>query len=295
MDNEFYISQNNWNKIINYAGIAYKDFKSEIGGMSVMVEDAEGDWELKDPVILKQVITAANTHLDKDELAMYYTKAAKKYKNKNFRFCWWHSHHTMGAFWSGTDTDTIEEFNEGDFSFALVVNLKEEYKFRVSVWKPFEVHKDVDLVVIGNEKKFPKKLVDEVNKLCSVPEIRTNTHKITGQRSLFNRTTYGKKTYMGAIDVDSLIEDEPEIYDYTKAYQLMQNLLNGACAGTVKYQEYVDAIKEFNDKATEQDTGVLIGKLDMKSWEDSLMTTTPANHIIDTDIDTFGYHSRWGI
>ena len=53
MDNAFYISQNNWNKIINYAGIAYDKFKAEIGGMSVMIEDNEGDWELKDPVILK--------------------------------------------------------------------------------------------------------------------------------------------------------------------------------------------------------------------------------------------------
>ncbi len=292
MDNDFYISKSNWNKIINYAGIAYDEFKAEIGGMSVVVEDKEGDWEIKDPVILKQVITATNTHLDKDELAIYYTNAAKKYKNKNFRFCWWHSHHTMGAFWSGTDTDTIDEFNEGDFSFALVVNLKEEYKFRVSVWKPFEIHKDVEICIMENEKKFPKKLVNEVNELCSKPAPTTtmprwNYNKI---KNMKNQTTIWRQP----IDLDSLIEDEPEIYDYTKAYQLMQNLINGACAGTVKYKDYVDAIKEFNDKATEQDTGVLIGRLDMKSWEDSLMTSTPSNHIIDTD-DTLGYHSRWGI
>ena len=119
----FYISQKNWNKILGYADEAYETEKSEIGGMSVMVEDADGDWELLHPVILEQEISGGNTVLDKDALAVYYTQQAKKMGNKNYRFCWWHSHHTMAAFWSGTDLTAIDEFNEGDFSFALVVNL----------------------------------------------------------------------------------------------------------------------------------------------------------------------------
>ena len=294
MDNAFYISQSNWNKIINYAGIAYDEFKSEIGGMSVMVEDPEGDWELKDPVILKQVITAANTHLDKDELAMYYTKAAKKYKNKNFRFCWWHSHHTMDAFWSGTDLSTIDEFSDGDFSFALVVNLKEEYEFRVSLWKPFELHKDVELNIITKEKKFPNKLVEEVNLLCNKPEpIKYTYNKQTNQTGLWDRFSK-RRPFDKVIDVDSLLTDEPEAADYTAAYSLMNGLIDGACDGTVKYSEYCAALKEFNDRATEQQTGIMIGKMSKKDWEEAVLTTTPANHIIDTD-DSFGYHSRWGI
>ena len=124
MDNEFYISKKDWDKIISYAGIAYDEFNAEIGGMAVVIQDKDNDWTIKDPVILDQVITAGNTHLNKESLAPYYTKMAKKYSKKNFRFCWWHSHHTMQAFWSGTDLATIDEFQDGDFSFALVVNLK---------------------------------------------------------------------------------------------------------------------------------------------------------------------------
>ena len=33
----------------------------------------------------------------------------------------------MSAFWSGTDINAINEFSDGDLSFALVVNLKGEY------------------------------------------------------------------------------------------------------------------------------------------------------------------------
>ena len=157
MNQDFYISERDWNKIQNYAQEAYDTKKSEIGGMLVAIEDKDGDWELKDPVILKQQISGSNCVLDKDELALYYTKVGTKLKKKNFRFVWWHSHHTMDAFWSGTDLTAIKEYSDGDFSFALVVNLKEEYKFRVSVWKPLEVHEDVDLTIITKEKKIPQK------------------------------------------------------------------------------------------------------------------------------------------
>ena len=40
----FYISEKNWNKILGYAEEAYETHKSEIGGMSVMVKDKEGEW-----------------------------------------------------------------------------------------------------------------------------------------------------------------------------------------------------------------------------------------------------------
>ena len=78
----FYIKQKVWDKILGYAEEAYDEHKSEIGGMSVMVEDSDGDWELQDVVILKQEITSGNTILEKDALAEYYTKKAMKMGKK---------------------------------------------------------------------------------------------------------------------------------------------------------------------------------------------------------------------
>ena len=162
----FYVSEKNWNKILGYAEEAYETEKSEIGGMSVMVKDKDGDWELQNPVILQQEISAGNTILDKDALAVYYTKQAKKMGKKEFRFCWWHSHHTMDAFWSGTDLIAIDEYSDGDFSFALVINLKQEYKFRVSVWNPVTAHQDVELEIMRSAK-CNKHMRKEVENLCS--------------------------------------------------------------------------------------------------------------------------------
>ena len=175
--NRFLITHKNWKKIQNYAQCSYDKWNAEIGGMAVMVqspEDSEkndiekGDWVLLDPVILKQEVSAGNCELDKEALAEYYGKYANKFKDFNFRFCWWHSHHNMAAFWSSTDLKAIDEFNEGDISFALVVNLKEEYKFRVSIWKPIEVHQDVEIEILGQPvAKIPKAIENEVNKHCT--------------------------------------------------------------------------------------------------------------------------------
>tara|TARA_R110002020_G_scaffold249703_2_gene463679 strand:- start:27643 stop:28542 length:900 start_codon:yes stop_codon:yes gene_type:complete len=170
--NEFKISQENWDKIIDYARIAYNEYKAEIGGMAIMMKDDEGDWHVMRPVILKQEISAANTSIDKEALAKYYTKEAsymqQAHPGLNYRFLWWHSHHTMAAFWSGTDHKAIEEFSDGDMSFALVVNLKQEYKFRISIWKPIEVAQDVDLTIVDRpDVQLPKKMIKEVKNLCS--------------------------------------------------------------------------------------------------------------------------------
>ena len=69
----FYVTQKNWDKILGYAEEAYETEKSEIGGMSVMVEDKDGDWELQSPVILKQEISSGNTVLEKAALSIYYS------------------------------------------------------------------------------------------------------------------------------------------------------------------------------------------------------------------------------
>ena len=117
---------------------------------------------------------------------------AVKYKDTNFRFCWWHSHHTMGAFWSGTDLSSIDEYGEGesDLSFALVVNLKEEYKCRISVWKPLQVHQDVELEIVGKEDvEIPLEIVTEVKAKCrtrSLSSYQTGYSKLPPQGGQLN-------------------------------------------------------------------------------------------------------------
>jgi hypothetical protein len=282
MNVEFTIQDKAWNKVMNYARAAYEEFKSEIGGMMVVIEDKNGDWELKDPVIMKQRISASNTHLDQKELAAYYTKAAMKYKKVNFRFCWWHSHHTMGAFWSGTDTNTIDEFSDGDFSFALVVNLKEEYKFRVSVWKPIEVHEDVELDILTKEVNVPKKIEDEVNELCN---------KEVGYIGTHNSNNY---SHLGYHNQSNLFDDNlnnplyPKVTKepiYSQVYRFIDKVHGNLIAGELTYGDYSRKVKEMNVDLDTQCTGIKIILLPEKKLEKQLMFSTPGEFIDETELD----------
>ena len=126
MERSFYIKKKNWDKIINFARAANEIYNTEIGGMAIALQDKDGDWEISNPVILKQVVTAGSTVLDKEELAEWCNTIVmnKKYGPKT-QFVWWHSHNTMNAFWSQTDLNTMEEYSGGKFSLSLVVNIKE--------------------------------------------------------------------------------------------------------------------------------------------------------------------------
>jgi hypothetical protein len=310
MNQDFYISEKDWNKIQNYAQAAYDDSKSEIGGMLVAIEDEDGDWELKDPVILKQQISAGNCVLDKDDLALYYTKVGTKLKKKNFRFVWWHSHHTMAAFWSGTDLTAIKEYSDGDFSFALVVNLKEEYKLRVSVWKPFEVHEDVELSIITKEKKIPQKIQDEVSDKCSA---------IVHQYGTWKKSTYtaGKSSQMTLIDTkdtkvggpkysQELSGDSP---DYIYAYNMVDEMNKKYSDGRLTYEGWITMAKDINHLlTTTYDSIYRIELVTEPVLESQVMLATPHEYIaidltdeaqveaeLDNWMDYKSYNASYGV
>ena len=256
----FYIKQKNWDKILGYAEEAYETEKSEIGGMSVMVEDKDGDWTLQDPVILKQEISSSNTVIEKEALSRYYSAVGKKMGKKNFRFCWWHSHHTMSAFWSGTDITAIEEYSDGDFSFALVVNLKGEYKFRVSVWNPVEAHQDVELEIIDAKHRCTKKMKEEVKSLCSRP---TSTY--AGTYSWRKNGSYGYKSADQLTAAEDPRQERLPFHTTTgqtissgkyttfaDVVEEVDDINSDLIAGIITYKEYEHAIGIFNSKLKDQ-------------------------------------------
>ena len=256
--------------------------------MLVAIEDKDGDWELKDPVILKQQISGSNCVLDKDELALYYTKVGTRLKKKNFRFVWWHSHHTMDAFWSGTDLNAIKEYSDGDFSFALVINLKEEYKLRVSVWKPIEVHEDVELVIIGESKKIPKKIVDEVEDKCS--SITYSYGNTTNWRNTYSKEKSNQMTLMDTTKnggQKSNTELSGDSQDYIYAYQLVDEMNKEYCDGRLTYEGWIAKAKQVNILLTDTyDSIYRIELMTEAALENNAMIATPHEYIvIDMTVD----------
>jgi len=272
---DFYIHKKDWDRIINYARAREQECGDEIGGMAVIIKDKDDDYIVKDPAILKQETTGSTCTLDKDELAQYYVDMAHKYGNK-VHFLWWHSHAKMGAFWSGTDTNTMTEYKNSNWSAFLVVNVREEYKFRVQYWHPYELGEDIELNIMTNkakEKAIPKGILKEIEDKCSE---KVTTYAKVGSGYQYGGYTQGNQATLWSQNApatevksdkaseledmldefESLVQCGYSYYGMTGSIQespvafLMEQLDMGNskyCEGAINYAKYSKAIREFND------------------------------------------------
>ena len=250
---KFWISRENWNKVIAYAESAYRQYKSEIGGQLVVLEDKDGDYILEDPVILKQEISSGNCELDGEQLAIHYSKMIGKHGN-NVRHCWWHSHHTMGAFWSGTDDATILSHPAKDWTLSLVVNLKKEYKLRIQFFSPFMHEENVELNFLQEEYDVDDAIDKEVEELCS-KETRVITsyggHGIKAtQGTLWNqpRVYNGYDSYGWLNDTDELEMTGVPIDFFEQCVEKIDKLSDDLTDGSIKLKVFRKGVKSLNEK-----------------------------------------------
>jgi proteasome lid subunit RPN8/RPN11 len=253
----FAISKKHWDKIINYARARHDSEQDEIGGMAIIKLDKDDDdkkYIISDPVILKQETSGANCVLDKEALANYYVDMALKHGN-NIQFLWWHSHANMGAFWSGTDTNTMKEYKSGKWSAFLVVNIKEEYKFRIQVWEPQEMYIDTDLEILGqSSRKIPQSIVKEVEEKCSTLNLRSNVYSYkNGYSNGVNKdqkTLWEEKFELDDWNQSFGIEDLELTKDnsHTWAIDAVDGVNDEYMEGTLPYNEYSKKVNKFNKK-----------------------------------------------
>ena len=255
---DFYISRKDWNKTINYAKASVKIHNNaEIGGMMVMLKNKDGDYVLKDPVILQQTVTASTCTMDQNELALFYSKTYRKHKKKGrVRYVWWHSHATMNVFWSNTDNKTIMSSPSDDFTVSLVVNIKGEYKLRVQFFEPIELDEDVELYIMDGKKvAIPKDIMSEVEEKC-VKHTYANPHP-----HYMDRNKKGKVKDMTQVDMWETVYNgfddsygyvkrkyshQPNDVDYTHLTNYIDSLNHKYVAGEIKYEQWKAALTATN-------------------------------------------------
>lgn len=103
---------------------------SEIAGMGELEMREDGNLWVTDIAIYNQEVTGGTADLSPQALAMFQTELIKAGKSPKNWYLWWHSHHTMGAFFSTTDTGTIGTSTEFDHLMSLVVNQRRDRKAR---------------------------------------------------------------------------------------------------------------------------------------------------------------------
>ncbi len=110
-----------------------KEFSYEVGGVGRLEIDEDGYIELGDPVILKQEVSGGDCDFQAaitDWLGTW-TPESLEQEMPNASFYMWHSHNTMGTFWSSQDEEWISNYIGEGLLVSLVGNHKSDWKCRV--------------------------------------------------------------------------------------------------------------------------------------------------------------------
>lgn len=124
-----------------------KNVGNEVGGLGQVTRDGN-TITVENVYLIHQKVTGVSTDLSPEGLATFYSERIKEDGNGAMGKLklWWHSHYTMGVFWSGTDDATIESFDQetdiDNWMLSIVGNQKGEIKARIDVYKPFRFTKD---------------------------------------------------------------------------------------------------------------------------------------------------------
>ena len=289
----FIISEKAWNTMQHYAGIAYDKDKNEVSGMACVKRvkhpvSGKEVWEIFEPVMLEQENTGTTTELDGDALRDYYVKSATKHGD--VRYCWWHSHHTMGAFWSQTDLNEIKAWKNDSWSLALVINLYQEYLLNVSTWEPIEHTEDVPLEIIRNIGKPTKKQIADYDELCSKP---TPTLVNKGNWHQYNQVNMWNKSFkQEPLDITVPLQwtDNTKLLPHKELVEQviseLENIFSDCVDGTQTYEQYVASINAINLALTKRDARFKIIKITKGKLLDATMTTAPVEHLDFKDKDT---------
>ena len=294
----FVISEDAWYTMQKYAQIAHDKDGNEISGMLCLKKidhPISGDrvWELFDPVILKQENTSTTTELDKDGLTDYYVKMGMKHGPET-RFCWWHSHHTMNAFWSQTDLNEINAWKNESWSLALVINLFEEYCLNVSTWDPVEHTEDVPLQILRNKPAYTEEQVKEYEELCDkpIPQVNqiynkcwTNKYKQVNQVGLWSKPKQAIESELNKDDkLDWTSENIQEHCDlYKEVIEEILDAQQDISSGRMKHEEYTTWRNALNSRLHARNAKMIIPKIKKAELNDKASTDFPEDWIKYSD------------
>jgi hypothetical protein len=149
--------------------------KGEISGLFTVKATAENHFLMTDIFLLDQESTGGGTELSVDGQTDLLAKLAEegRYDVIEDLKGWWHSHGTMGVFWSGTDTHTQDIEYKPEYLVSLVVNKKHEMKAKLSIYYPIPIDMDLTPAVAWAEYAEKDVLIEEVKEKVKEPKPKT--------------------------------------------------------------------------------------------------------------------------
>lgn len=140
--------------------------RTEISGLGKVERQTNGDLLITDVEIFEQKVSGSHSTIEPDSLGKFLFEKTKAGEKLSQWRVWWHSHATMEAFFSSTDTGTIETSTEFPWLVSIVTNHRGQTKTRLDFHQPDRMSfENIELkIVAGGDqelKAFCQKEIDE--------------------------------------------------------------------------------------------------------------------------------------
>jgi hypothetical protein len=145
-----------WQKMMAYVDAC----EYEINGFGYIRRVDQSTVQVEDVLILRQTVSSGSAVTEPNVLAEHITQMIGRGQDTSALRFQWHSHVRMQAYFSGTDTGTIDAYANCDWMISLVINKHEEFAIRLDVYEPFR------LTVPATLKVFTEKN-DEIAAACA--------------------------------------------------------------------------------------------------------------------------------
>ena len=145
----------------------------EISGLG-KISINEDEITVEDIQIFNQEVSGAHTVLDKRELGKFYDKIIQEEGDLTNWKLWWHSHCNMESFFSSTDTDTIDDFDNetvaDNWGLAIVGNHKMELMARLDIYSPMRITIPISKFIISyDDPEITEAVTNEILEKVSKP------------------------------------------------------------------------------------------------------------------------------
>lgn len=210
----------------------------EISGLGKSAINEDGDIVLTQIKLFKQTCSSSNTDIDDEALAKFMIELNEANESPKDWNVWWHTHDTMGVFWSITDDTTIKNHSQNmDYLISIVTNKDNEYKGRVDIFpsnnSPFKI--EMKPITIDTEILLLVDAEEQEQKEEKIKKLTETKDKITQQIK----------------DLDNILFDDPEMEKICKTeieekVKKEITVYNGnyGCQILNKQEEYEDALDE---------------------------------------------------
>jgi hypothetical protein len=125
---------------------AFEKFRAYVNGIEYeisgfgKIEKVDGNLVVTDVKIFPQVVSAGHTEMDAKSLAAFWDELMVAGEDIGKWKLWWHSHVYMMASFSGTDMNTIDEFDaempEENWMLSIVTNKQGNLFAQIDVFQP---------------------------------------------------------------------------------------------------------------------------------------------------------------